>query len=346
MTASSKPAYSHLNNFNFLRLLFSSLVMLGHSFVLTGYADPLSVVSHSQTDFGTLSVKCFFIISGHLVFTSLRTSLTSLNYVWKRVLRIFPALIVLLFITELTMPLFYEGITIFNEPSYWSYFPNCLSLFNVQYEVKDVFAHNKLPYQVNGSLWTLCYEFSLYLFLLFLFPFRHSKKLFYLLVALTLLSYFMYFNHAHIFRRYFVFYKFTTFRFYRFSTFFMMGCVFSLIDIKWLSKSSIKIIIVILLMLAVNLNLYKRVEPILLTPFVLMIGTVYSPFLARFTKRLGDISYGVYIYGFFVQQGLLYYLDLGPLTLFCCSIIITFILGYLSWVLVESKALQYKALIS
>ena len=83
------------NNFDFLRLVFSSAVIFSHSFPLTGKEEIFTVLTNNQLGLGGLSVNVFFALSGYLIFISLKHSKTIKNYLWKRLLRLYPALIVL-----------------------------------------------------------------------------------------------------------------------------------------------------------------------------------------------------------------------------------------------------------
>ena len=89
------------NNFHFLRLLFAFFVVITHSYAITGIKenDILAQITNSQTTFSYIGVRGFFIISGFLIFQSLKRSENLLNYYWKRILRLFPALIVVLLLT-------------------------------------------------------------------------------------------------------------------------------------------------------------------------------------------------------------------------------------------------------
>lgn len=75
------------NNFNFLRLLFSTLVIFSHSFDLAGVSDLLSDWTKTIS-FGGVAVAFFFVLSGYLIFQSLNNSKSLYEYYWKRVLRL------------------------------------------------------------------------------------------------------------------------------------------------------------------------------------------------------------------------------------------------------------------
>jgi peptidoglycan/LPS O-acetylase OafA/YrhL len=124
------------NNFDFLRLLFASFVIITHSYPLCGIfeCDWLCQITNGQVLFSYIGVKGFFVISGYLVFQSLQRSNNILDYYWKRCLRLFPALFVVLFLTVVLSPFVYESdIPFFHNKSLLTYLPNNLSIYNIQY---------------------------------------------------------------------------------------------------------------------------------------------------------------------------------------------------------------------
>lgn len=58
--------------------------------------------------------------------------------------------------------------------------------------------------------------------------------------------------------------------------------------------------------------------------------------------KKADISYGLYIYHYQVQQTLVNFFGFEPLTLFVATLCITVPLAWLSWYLIESPALGFK----
>ena len=86
--------YSRDNNFNLLRFVAASLVLLSHSYPLSlGPDTPEPLVSSFGITLGGLAVDIFFITSGFLVAASLY-SRSLVAYLWARFVRIYPALVV------------------------------------------------------------------------------------------------------------------------------------------------------------------------------------------------------------------------------------------------------------
>ena len=81
-----KTTLRNNNNFDFLRLLFATFVIITHSYPLTGAPeiDWLNQLTEKQLTFSYIGVRGFFIISGYLIFESLIRSETLASYAKKR----------------------------------------------------------------------------------------------------------------------------------------------------------------------------------------------------------------------------------------------------------------------
>jgi peptidoglycan/LPS O-acetylase OafA/YrhL len=335
------------NNFDFLRLLFASLVIVSHSYPLTGQPEIIGFLSSDQLSLGSLSVDCFFIMSGYLIFQSLERSKNIASYLWKRILRLFPALFVLLMITLLIVPFFYRGIDIFRQSSYWSYLPNGLSLYKIQYNIDGVFKTNPYPNAINGSLWSISYEFTLYIVLLIFFPFRKNKYIIRILVIVTFLTLVLTMQLNNLFlTKLFGYFFLNSTLFYNLATFFFAGSLLNFFDLNKYNTLFLRTVLLIIIVLSIFFGYYKISAPFLLPLFILLIATLSTSPINRIGKKIGDISYGVYIYGFLVQQIIMNYMTIKPVQLMLISLPLTFILAYLSWHFVEKKMLKYKNIIS
>jgi peptidoglycan/LPS O-acetylase OafA/YrhL len=63
------------------------------------------------------------------------------------------------------------------------------------------------------------------------------------------------------------------------------------------------------------------------------------------TSKLGDFSYGLYIFAFPIQQTLTLYLypNINPYTQFLLALPLTLLCSVFSWHLIEKKALKFKS---
>lgn len=74
---------------------------------------------------------------------------------------------------------------------------------------------------------------------------------------------------------------------------------------------------------------------------VFVLGYARLPWLERY-NRLGDYSYGTYVYAFPVQQFLAWMGVLAPLWNIALALPVTLVLAVLFWHLVEAPALKWK----
>ena len=334
------------NNFDFLRLIFSIMVVVCHSFYLANESVSLiDLRSPIAFYIGDVAVKCFFVLSGYFIFTSLQNSRTVLHYLWKRSLRLFPALLVVLLLTLCWVPFVYEGLSpLFYERTYWTYFFNNIALYPVQFEIHGVFDYNPFPYSINGSLWTLCYEWTLYLSLLILFAFRKSKYVSLALLCLYVL--FFYLTNASftsldaLLLQYF---NLEAQILYEFACFFFAGAFLASFNINVYIKSYYCLIgTAIGLLIAVLLHWFAEISVVLLPLFLIQIGKLNFNFVTEKLRQLGDLSYGIYIYSFVIQQSFIFYFSLNAYELTLYTLGVAFLFAYFSWHVIEKKALSFK----
>ncbi len=90
--------------------------------------------------------------------------------------------------------LFYQGEgSILNNTSYFTYLPRQLSLYNLQHNILGVF--EDLPYKtINGSLWTICYEFTMYMLLVPFYFIKSRWRLGMLLILFFCFTFFLFFS--------------------------------------------------------------------------------------------------------------------------------------------------------
>jgi peptidoglycan/LPS O-acetylase OafA/YrhL len=170
MWNSPSPADFRLNNFGALRLGLAALVVVAHSFGAangSNEGEPLFELTGKRLDTGALAVNGFFIASGFMVSESLDRGRGFMDFMRKRILRLYPAFTLLWLLQSfLLAPLFsagafsgysvhQSGILLLNLAT--------LSSYGYPYGgLLRVFPENPVPGELNVSLWTLRYEFSCY----------------------------------------------------------------------------------------------------------------------------------------------------------------------------------------
>ena len=333
------------NNFDLLRILFAWFVIVSHSYVLNGdgATDPLFVATNSTFLFSFIGVKGFFIISGYLIFKSMMVSTSIFEYLVKRVLRIFPALAVVLLITLATVYFIYPSnlAPFFTNKEVYAYFLGNILLFKPHFFIPGIFSG--LPSTaINGSLWTIEYEFFFYLFIL-LFFFVRSHKIFLKIALAVVIGIFLMVR--------LLFYNWTVQKhffiplepLFDLGIYFLMGSLLSCFDFDAINyKHTIATALLIALIAAIYLGVGHTVVYVTLPFLVIYLGKQTSRVATFVHASIGDPSYGIYLYAFPLQQFIIYWFRPSTLMLFIASTIGAFIFGYLSWILIEKKALALK----
>jgi len=154
------------NNFDFLRLTLAVLVIFSHSFPLGAGSEihePLRVLTHGQMTLGAFAVDLFFVMSGFLIAGSAERSRTLGSFLRKRVSRIYPGFVVSALLMALVVLPLASGT--FAEASWPARLVNFVlqTLRLQEFHVSGAFVHNPYPGVLNGSVWSIQYEFWCYL---------------------------------------------------------------------------------------------------------------------------------------------------------------------------------------
>lgn len=333
------------NNFDFLRLLLSILIIITHSYDLKNNNTTDFLSDFYGISIAYLSVKSFFIISGFLVYRSISMSHSLLIFYWKRFLRIYPGLFTSLCFTILLLPFAYNKSlsNYLTNKDVYTYIPNNLSLFNLQYTISGIFENNPFPKVINGSLWTLRYEFFFYILISFLF-FIKKYCLFLKIFLITVLFFYigLYF--------YFTSHNPTSIKihFTDLSISFISGVLFSVFKFHKLNYDYIKIIFFISLPLFFLLarildDHYFLFCHYFIFPFVVLSFGSLSIYPLNKINIIGDLSYGIYISAFVIQQFIINFSsEIHPLNLAILTFILSSIYACFSWHFIEKKALNLK----
>lgn len=349
----------HRNSLGLIRLLLAVAVLFTHAFPLGGFgADPLFGHTNGQVSIGSLAVGGFFVISGYLI-TKSAMSTDVLQFAWRRILRLIPAFWVLLAVTALVVG---PVLWLARGSQLSTYFrlapggPLDFFIRNWNLDVRSFGIFDLLktstPYgnavgysALNGSIWTLTYEVGCYVLIGILLLFGVFAKARLLIPIVTALL----FGAAIV-------------------NVVKPGSVGLLLP---LISDQYVVTLTLTFMYGACLALYSHKVPFsnglaILSAVVLLytlrhggfplLGTAAGAYLlmylgGRLPKSLhvigakNDYSYGIYIYGFLVQQLLaacgVYRLGYMPFVIF--SIVGSAVCGYLSWHLIEKRAMALKS---
>ena len=330
------------NNFDLVRLVAAASVIVGHSFIIaTGdlYAEPLTGVS--SFTLGQHAVNVFFILSGLLVAASLERNSGLVPFMTGRVLRVFPGLAACVLLLSLAMGPFVtslDPVSYFASTQTWRYLAATLSLATGHAPLPGVFEALPAAGEVNVSLWTLKYEMMCYgvLALLSALGLWLRPRLLWLALGALVGVQLVRLWHLHVD-------EFGVLdQVLRFLTCFFVGAgAYRLRDRLRLSPACAALAVA-----ALALSWGTRLEPLVAYVAIGYLALCFSALPLGPMRRLcgrGDLSYGLYIYGWPVAQLLLLSAPgLGPVGLAGASLAVTLPLAALSWALVEKPALALK----
>lgn len=338
-------ARGHDNNFNLLRLVAASAVLVSHSVPLaTGDAGQEPLRAWLGMSLGTLAVDVFFVISGFLITGSLIGRADLRQFIAARALRIYPGLWAALLVTLCTAALLLSDLgpaRFLSHFDTWKHLArNALLLSDVSFRLPGVFDTNPWPQAVNGSLWTLPIELRMYAAIVLLWlalgllPRARSRLLPWavLLIALGATTTDLAVppvgadtSIAGLTARFFYGASLRLFQ-----------------DRIPASRSAFLALLATLAMSTADADMFGVAWRLAVGYLVIYAALVPGGPLRAF-NRVGDYSYGVYIYAFPVQQVLAHYWQgIGPVEMTVFAFAATSLLAAISWHAVEEPAMRLR----
>ena len=347
MNTGFKPAeISRTNNFDLLRLYAAIEVMFFHIFPNMG----VNVDFLRWPQIYLNGVMIFYFISGFLITQSYLRSPSIIQYAKNRMLRLTPALVCVWLFTVLSIMAFGKfGSHLFVTGRFWLWsFLHCTVWPGYHTGLFPDFANGGN----NGALWTISTEISFYLLIPLVFM-LFKKKSTYVLILLFILSaisnhYWHTFNPGP---------EVTGIKQWYWQTLgpylwnFLVGAFFSLYwdKIKRFIEGKFLYYLAAYLLLIFVFGLCPAHTIGKFTTLIMNILLGFVVFSAAFTCKNAakilkgkDISYGVYVYHFVIQN---IFIELGLIGCFIYPSVVFFIsiiIGLLSWNFIESKALSLK----
>ncbi|MCG2645408.1 MULTISPECIES: acyltransferase family protein [Bradyrhizobium] len=336
------------NSFNLLRMIAAGAVLISHAYPLSfgfGTLEPLEPAIGMTL--GTLAVLTFFAISGYFISLSFHNRRSLVHFATARALRIYPGLLCVLVLTALVLG---PATTKIELPRYllnqetFLYIPRNLALWPMQFGLPGVFVDNPYPLAINGSLWTLVYEVLCYVMLAVvgLAGLTSNWRRYALFLAVYA---FWYIGSLPLIRE-----DYPHITILRNLHLLSLPFVVGMTIFQFRDRLQLRLPFVILLALATAIS-YGR--PWFHELFV--VWWSYTIFYVGFLRcrllfaynRLGDYSYGMYIYAFPVEQIVAsLYVKSTPVMMVAMSMPITIVLAIASWHFVEERALAQKGAVA
>jgi len=334
------------NNFDLLRLCAAILVVFHHSFTVTASPEPLKSINSGDT-FGNVGVLVFFAISGYLVTQSWSRTGRLLPFAIKRALRLLPALIVSTVLVGVvmgalvtTLPL---GAYLRSHATHQYVIEN--SLLHTVYPLPGVFAHVPYPHVVNVSLWTIPLEVHAYLLVAVLGAIGLWRRApVWLLLAAVLLMLNSAAISAHLPMSHPLLALVGGNRTdARYVATFCIGAVMYVerdrVALRW-DLFAVGLAAYLLSLLATP-TVHETVS-IVTVPYLVLLLAHRSTSRARLPASVGDLSYGVYLYAFPIQQLLAQDVTHNPFVMFALAWPASTAVAFISWHAIETPALRLK----
>ena len=329
------------NNFNLIRMIAASGVLVSHAFpIASGTATRQPFEDLTGYTLGWICVAVFFAISGFLITRSFDRTSRLENWFSARVMRLFPALLVVTVLTALIYGPVFTRLALADyarDLQTLTYVPRNVTLAKLQYDLPGVFLDHPYPRAINGSLWTLIHEVVCYfgVFLAGILGALRSKRFFALLCSAYFAAYFAtgFAPLADVLPS-----KLAAFRMLSYP--FVIGMMLYVwrdrVVLSWLVAAALAAAAAVLHGTWLFQPLF--VLAIAYATFVL----AYRPggFVRRYND-LGDFSYGMYVFAFPVQQAAIALA--GPMTPamnMAVAFPVTLLLAIISWHVVEKPALD------
>jgi peptidoglycan/LPS O-acetylase OafA/YrhL len=334
----------HDNSFDALRILAALLVVYGHAVSLTGDTG----LTFAGAGVATTGVKIFFAISGYLIALSWRRAPHPADYLRRRLLRIVPGLAIAVLLIVFVLGPVMTNLPLaayFGDARTWTYLANIV--FYPAPELPGVFTENIARGEVNRCLWSLPPEMSMYLILPVAayasFRLTQNYRVFAMATIAFTVTAFLVVRPMPGIAHWFV-YGTRVWAWLAVAPFFLIGACFALCNWERLFHRGVAVALLAGLALMQGPPLLQEMLLAAALPYiVLTFGVRPSPFLRGLTRR-GDLSYGIYLYAFPIQQILIAKFGTpgGGLGNFVAATIIAAGFAYLSWRFIEAPALRAK----
>ena len=336
-------SYHSRDGFGTVRLVAAYCVIAFHGMPLVGaesgwsWGDP-------WYHYGTLTVAAFMAMSGTFVMRAWE-SRPRLGEFWlRRALRILPGLIVVLALSAFALgPLVttLPSSDYYSHPSTWTYLVRNVLLFPQQYQLPGAFMENPYGPAVNGSLWCLPVEVLGYLMVTIVGLLGIASRRYLIFAVAGAFAALLVLNVNSVIQLPQTTLMLLTNPLLQYMSIYAMGIAAWLyrdrIPLSWWGVAACVVIEVISYQSPVG-----AITRAVTVPYAVVTVGAKLPKSLCLPSWLTATSFGVFIYGFPVEQTLVYLGISQTWQVITLGLAISTIFGLLSWHLVEKHGLRLR----
>ena len=330
------------DNFLLVRFVAAVMVMFGHSYALCGMPNHGDFIARAGWGdgvyTGSLAVFVFFVISGLLVTGSYFHRAHLEEFLKSRALRILPAYAACMIGCAIVVGAIFTNLPLtayWLDPATYNYiYVNMQFGYHLEWNLPGVFVHNFYPNAVNGAIWTLPAEVRMYTWVAILGALAVLRRRWLantVFVALLLLGIFAPDYLPLV----------PAAQFVRLAGFFLLGA-FCFINRDWIRIGTLPLVGFVLLAVIAHHTRFSAYA----LGLAITYATLWFAYIPNFHffNRFGDYSYGIYLWGFPIQQSVSASIGAAthPWVNFAISLPIVIVLAMISWHLIEKPALRLK----
>lgn len=325
------------DNFLLLRIVAALAVIYGHSFVLAKADGSNDIFLRNGWPMysGDIAVSMFFVISGFMVSGSYLARADLVEFAKARLLRIVPAfalvLVLCAYVLGPLMTTLHAGDYL-RDPSVLAYVTKNLHFSSdMAWHLPGVFKESTRDV-VNGSIWTLPAEMRMYVLVAAfgVLGLLSTRWLGTAVLAGVLWLGVVSPEYIPLHQDWF-----------RLAGFFALGVLVQLHKDRLHARHAVMLVLVLLVYLSMRTKSMPWLFALCLAYFCFWFA--YCTPTWRALDRWGDPSYGIYLWGWPVQQVLMANMPgLSPWNNFLAATVVATLLGYLSWWCLERPALKLK----
>ncbi|WED41863.1 acyltransferase family protein [Legionella cardiaca] len=324
------------NSFDLIRHFAALLVLYSHQHALLLLPEPIFL--HWDT-LGTTAVILFFSISGYFMPGSFTRAGNFTNYLFRRCRRIFPGLIVCsfmmcyliggIFTTESSLEYLLSPSTLITSLLY------CIFLHK---QIPGVFSDFLYKNAINGSLWTLPIEFAYYILLGAVLSLANTWRIVLLLFVVLVFT-----NLALTFTKIGTLFYVNVFHIHYIALYgiaFTTGSLMAMLQKYWLPFKHYLLFIALISLFNFQGHLLMSLFGTLSLSIIIIVTGI--SFQDKWIKGRFDLSYGIYIYAFPIQQVVINLISQNFWLSMSISISFTLLIAFLSYKFVEKPFLYNK----